>query len=135
MPLMNWKDDYSVKVRTIDQQHKKLIELLNQLYDAMRAQKGKEVLGQVLNELVTYTNTHFTFEEGLMQKHSYPAFESHKLQHQMLVKKVLEFQKEFSAGRATGTIDVMNFLKDWLNDHILGTDRQYASFFETKGVK
>ena len=135
MPLMTWKDEYSVKVRSIDQQHKNLIDLLNQLFDAMRAQRGKEVVGQVLSELVTYTNTHFAFEEGLMKKHVYPSYENHHLQHQMLVKKVLDFQKDFQAGKTSATIDVLNFLKEWLSCHILVTDRQYAAFFQSKNVQ
>ncbi len=135
MPLMTWKDEYSVKVRTIDQQHKKLIDLLNQMFDAMRAQRGKEVVGQVLADLVTYTSTHFTYEEDLMKKHGYASYESHRLQHQMLVKKVLDFQKDFQSARSSATIDVMNFLKEWLTTHILGTDRQYTAFFESKHVQ
>ena len=135
MSLMSWKDEYSVKVRTIDQQHKKLIDLLNQMHDAMKASRGREVVEQVLAELVNYTNTHFAYEETLMKKHGYASYESHKLQHQGLVKKVTDFQKDLKSGRASVTIEVLGFLKEWLNGHILGTDRQYASFFEGKNIQ
>jgi hemerythrin len=134
MALMNWKEEYSVKVASIDQQHKKLVELINQLHDAMRAQKGRETIGKVLSELVSYTQSHFKSEETLMQTHKYPALEAHKLEHHMLVKKVSDFQKEVDSGKVTVTIDVMNFLRDWLQNHILGTDKKYSGFFVEKGV-
>jgi hemerythrin len=132
---MSWKDEYSVKVASIDQQHKKLIDLLNQMYDGLRAQKGKDTVGRVLNELVQYTATHFQNEEQLMQSYKYPHFEAHKLEHQILVKKVVDFQTGFHAGTTSASIEVMNFLRDWLNSHILGTDKQYVPHFVSKGVK
>ena len=135
MPLMSWKNEYSVNVALIDQQHKKLIDLLNQMYDALKAQRGKEALKTVLTDLVNYTDGHFQTEERLMQTHRYPGYESHKLEHQMLVKKVKDFQKEFVAGGSSVSIEVMSFLRDWLNGHILGTDKQYASHFASKGVR
>jgi hemerythrin len=88
----------------------------------------------VLDELIRYTETHFQTEERLMQTHRYPGIESHKLEHHMLVKKVADFQKEFDSGRTSVSIEVMNFLRDWLNGHILGTDKQYIHHFESKGV-
>ena len=134
MPLMSWKEEYSVRVNLIDQQHRKLIDLLNQLYDGLKAQRGKEVLGPVLHELVGYTESHFTTEERLMQTHGYPGFQPHKLEHQMLVKKVRDFQKDFEAGKSAVSIELMSFLKGWLENHILKTDKQYSSHFEKKGV-
>lgn len=135
MPLMTWKDDYSVKVKLIDQQHKKLIDLLNKMYDGLREQRGKEVIGGVLAELVSYTEGHFTTEERLMSTHKYPGYDVHKLEHHMLVKKVTDFQKEFQAGRTSVSLDVMNFLRDWLTNHILGTDKRYSAFFVERGVQ
>ena len=132
---MTWKDEYAVKVRLIDQQHKKLFDLLNKLYDAMRAQQGKEVLHNVLSELVRYTEDHFTTEERLMTQHGYPPLNSHKLEHQMLTKKVLDFEREVAGGRTSVSIEVMTFLKQWLEHHILGTDKQYSAFFAAKGVR
>jgi hemerythrin len=132
---MTWKDEYSVKVKLIDQQHKKLIDLLNKMYDGLREQRGKEVLGAVLSELVAYTEGHFTTEERLMSMHKYPGFEVHKLEHHILVKKVTDFEKDFKAGRTSVSIDVMNFLKDWLTNHILGTDKRYSAFFAERGVQ
>jgi hemerythrin len=132
---MTWKEEYSVKVAVLDRQHKKLIELLNQMYEGLRSHQGKETVGKVLDELVQYTETHFRDEELLMKNHRYPNLEAHKLEHYLLVKKVVDFQKGFHSGTTSASIEVMNFLRDWLNTHILGTDRQYGPYFESKGVK
>ena len=76
MALLSWNDTYSVKIRKFDDQHKKLIDLINQLHDSMLVGKGKDVMGEVMNSLVDYTKTHFTAEETLMRLHNYPDYES-----------------------------------------------------------
>jgi hemerythrin-like metal-binding protein len=135
MPLMTWKDEYSVKIQTIDLQHKKLIDLLNQIYDASRIGKGKEILGKILNELVTYTKVHFATEEEFFKKFSYPGFVQHKAEHDKLTKQVTDFQEQYASGRVTLSIEIMQFLKDWLNGHILGTDKKYTEFLNSKGLR
>jgi hemerythrin len=135
MPLMTWKDDYSVKIQTIDSQHKKLIDLLNQIYDASRVGKGKEILGKILNELVTYTKIHFATEEEFFKKFSYPGYLQHKTEHDKLTKQVTDFQEQYASGRVTLSIEIMQFLKDWLNGHILGTDKKYTEFLNSKGLR
>ena len=135
MPLMTWKDEYSVKIQTIDSQHKKLIDLLNQIYDASRVGKGKEILGKILNELVTYTKIHFATEEEFFKKFSYPGYIQHKIEHDKLTKQVTDFQEQYAIGRVTLSIEIMQFLKDWLNGHILGTDKKYSEFLNSKGLR
>lgn len=134
MPLMQWNPKYSVNIREIDQQHQKLIALINELYDAMTAGQGKETLGKVLNELVNYTVYHFGVEEKLFQQHGYPETDAHKAEHVKLTKTASELKQKFDAGKAQITVEVMNFLKDWLNGHILGTDKKYSAFLNSKGV-
>jgi len=132
---MTWKDEYSVKIQTIDSQHKKLIDLLNQIYDASRVGKGKEILGKILNELVTYTKIHFATEEEFFKKFSYPGYIQHKIEHDKLTKQVTDFQEQYAIGRVTLSIEIMQFLKDWLNGHILGTDKKYSEFLNSKGLR
>jgi len=135
MALMIWKEEYSVKIGIIDTQHKKLIELLNQIFDASREGKGKEVIGKILNDLITYTKVHFTTEEDFFKKYAYPGFALHKAEHDKLTKQVTDFQEQFAAGRAMLSIELMQFLKDWLNGHILGTDQKYTGFLSSKGLR
>jgi hemerythrin len=134
MPIMEWTADLSVKVGEIDNQHKKLIGLINKLHDAMRAGQGKEVLEGTLQELAAYTVYHFQNEEKYMQKFSYPGYLKHKGEHAAFVKKVTDFQKDFAANRLGLTLDLMNFLRDWVNNHIKETDKQYSTLFNQKGL-
>lgn len=134
MALIDWNDNLSVNITEVDSEHKKLIGMINELHSAMGSGKGKDILGKVLTGLVEYTKTHFSYEENLMQKHNYPGYLSHKGLHDALVKKVLDLQKNFQEGKSLVTVEVMNFLKDWLTNHIQNTDKKYAPFLTSKGV-
>ena len=135
MALLTWKDESSVHIGVIDLQHKKLVELLNQIHDAAQAGRGKDVLERILEDLVTYTKVHFSTEEDFFTKHSYPRSVQHKAEHDALTKKVLKYQEEYNSGRSALTIEVMKFLKDWLTNHILAVDKQYTPFLNAKGVR
>lgn len=135
MPIMSWTDAYSVGIAEIDQQHKKLIDLINALHDAMTKGQAKAVLGKILGELVNYCSSHFATEEKLFDRHGYPDAAEHKDKHQKMTSKVLALQQQFEQGKATITLDVMEFLQQWLDKHILGTDKKYSQFLHSKGVK
>ncbi|GLI37622.1 hemerythrin family protein [Geobacter hydrogenophilus] len=134
MALITWNDSLSVKVKQFDDQHKKLVEMLNQLFDAMKAGKGSLVVGDILKQLIAYTQTHFAAEERLMKQYGYTDFEAHKKEHNALVVQVLDLQKQFQDGKAVLTQNVMTFLRDWLSKHIQGDDKKYGIFFNGKGV-
>ena len=133
--LMRWKDEYSVKIKHIDDQHKGLVKLVNELHVAMLTGRAKDSLSSILSQLVTYTKAHFTTEEVLMQAHRYPELVAHKAEHERLTAQALEFQKEFAAGRAMLSLEVLNFLKNWLTNHIQGTDQKYSPFLNGKGIR
>lgn len=135
MALMDWQETLSVGVPTIDTEHKKLVSLLNDLHTAMREGKSKEAMGVVLNGLITYTATHFGTEEKLMTKHAYPAYAEHKKQHDDLVKQALDVKAAFEAGKTGVNMELMTFLKDWVQTHIVGTDKKLGTYLTSKGVK
>lgn len=135
MPLMTWKNEYSVNIAQIDQQHKKLIDLINQLNDAMAQGKAKEILDKILNDLVGYCASHFKLEEQLMQSNGYPEFAEHKDKHDKMTAKVLSLKKDVIAGKKLISLEVMKFLEQWLDKHILGTDKNYSPFLNAKGVQ
>lgn len=132
--LMEWSPSFSVKVKKFDDQHKKLVDLLNQLHDAMKAGEGNTMLGVVLQSLIAYTGSHFADEEKMMQANAYPDYAKHKAAHESLVKQVLDLQKKFQAGGGVLTVTVLSFLKDWLVNHIQGEDKRYGQYFNTKGI-
>jgi len=128
-----WTDAFSVNVKEMDVQHKKLFDLINELHEAMRGGKGKEAVGEVLMRLVQYAKTHLSDEEKLMQKHGYPGFSGQKIAHDNLRKRVADSVAKYETGKVT-TVEIMNFLKDWLIRHIQGSDKKYGPFLNSKGV-
>lgn len=133
--LFPWSDTYSVKVGIIDMQHKNLVTIVNDLHQAMVAGHGKDQLGKILSGLIKYTQVHFKTEENLMQSHQYPEYEHHKSEHERLTKTVLDFQGQFQRNEVGLTIEVMEFLKNWLYKHILESDKRYSPFLNAKGVR
>ena len=135
MALLTWGPSYSVGVKEIDDQHKKLIEMLNKLHDAMRSGKAKEETKPILKGLISYTVTHFTAEEKYMEKAAYPELEQHQKIHKEFIDKVDVFYKDFEKGKATISISIMNFLMDWIRTHISGEDKKYTSALNEAGIK
>jgi methyl-accepting chemotaxis protein/hemerythrin len=133
--LMTWTDDLSVGVRIIDEQHKVLLGLINELNAAMRARKSDAALGGILTRLKEYTVKHFGQEEEYFVRYGYPDGAKHKEIHAKLVQQVLDFETAFKSGKAKVTMDFMRFLKDWLVKHIMGTDKKYGPFFNAKGLR
>jgi hemerythrin len=127
MSLITWRDEFSVGVAEIDTQHKHLVNLINQLHDAMRVGKGKDIMDKVLDELIAYTQTHFRHEERLMQTRGYSELAGHQAEHNKLTQQALDYQQQFRAGKIAMTLPLMNFLKDWLTTHILTVDHKYKS--------
>lgn len=134
MSLMNWTDSLSVNIREIDDQHKKLVGMLNELHDAMKAGQGAKVTGSVLTELIKYVGTHFATEEKYFKQYAYPDSAKHKAEHDDLTKKALDLQKQFQDGKPVLTVELLNFLKNWLTNHIMGTDKKYGPYLNSKGL-
>ncbi|GAB7021853.1 bacteriohemerythrin [Salidesulfovibrio brasiliensis] len=132
--LFEWDDSLSVGVREIDGQHKVLIDLINELNDAMRARRSKAIMMDVVKRLADYAVEHFATEERLFDRYGYPETEAHKEIHRKFVAKVSEFAEQLNSGKASVTMEVMRFLKDWLIGHIKGTDQKYSAFLNEKGV-
>jgi len=133
--LISWNDNLSVNVLEIDKEHQKLIGIINNLHDGMRQRKGKEVIGRIISELKDYTLSHFLTEEKYFEKYGYPEKISHVSEHTAFVKKVSEFKKGYDDGKLSLSIEVMDFLSDWLKNHIQGKDKRYSAFFNEKGLK
>jgi hemerythrin len=134
MALMQWTEALSVHIAEIDKQHQRLIALINQLDDAVHVGNDHDVLGAVLEELLDYTRTHFRYEENLLKTNAYPELEGHKAEHDALTEKVVFLGDYFKRGENLNTVQIMQFLKIWLEEHIMGVDRTYAEFLNAKGI-
>ena len=114
---IDWSDKYSVGIESIDEQHKKLINLIN-----------------TLQTIVDYTKTHFIYEEWLMREYGYPDFEAHKAQHQKMIDKVNDLLAAYEKNPESAMKDALDFLKQWLIRHINGTDKQYSKYLLSNGA-
>ncbi|MEW5774845.1 MAG: bacteriohemerythrin, partial [Thermodesulfobacteriota bacterium] len=130
-----WTPALSVGIASIDEQHKVLVGLVNELHAAMRQRRGNAVLSGVLDRLKDYTVKHFKYEEKLFEQHRYPEADAHAQIHSKLVEQVLDFAEELGSGRATVSMDLLRFLKKWLTEHIMGADKKYAPHLTARGVR
>jgi hemerythrin-like metal-binding protein len=134
MTLMTWGPILEVGFGDIDVQHRKLVDLVNELDDAMRAGRGQDVADAVLDDLVNYTIHHFAFEEQLMDEYQISSAAGHKAEHEQLVVEVNAFRARIQSGSAPLS-DLMALLQSWLTDHILKTDKALAKELLAKGAK
>lgn len=130
-----WKNDYSVGIEDIDDDHKKLIDLINRFQTAIYYNTGSTFEHRALDELVDYTKYHFSKEEDLLEKHAYPKFAEHKQEHSEMIEKVESYITEHRDDGHKSLAKISVFLRDWLIKHINGTDKQYSQFLHSKGVK
>ncbi len=135
MAFMTWSDQLSVGVQALDSQHNVLIETLNDLHAAMMKGQARSVAGKLLHTLVDYTRDHFAAEEAMMEATQYPALPTHRLKHRELTKQVEDFVARFEKGDITLSVQLLNFLSEWLNTHIQGDDQKYGPWMNEHGVR
>lgn len=132
--FVSWREDLSVGIAAIDEDHRKLLSLINNLQTAVYYPTGDAFERQAIKELVDYTKYHFQREEALMEQNGYPDFAAHKRQHEAMIARVGEFLSAYERDRE-GTVEEMTaFLKTWLIDHIGGTDQKYGPYLRERGV-
>jgi hemerythrin-like metal-binding protein len=134
MALINWDKTLSVGVTESDDQHKVLIQYINDLNDAMKQGKGKDAVVLVIDKLANYTATHFRNEERYFVQFNYPLTDEHKKLHQVFEKRIQDFKMDVQNGKLGTSIEVLNFLVSWLKGHILVEDKKYAALFNSRGV-
>ena len=134
MAFFTWNNSYSVGVQQFDGEHQKLFSIMNELYDGMKAGKGKDVLDGVLQMLIGYTEQHFSSEEAIMGRAGYAGLQSQVEQHRQFTTKMKDFQTQYRAGAVALSIQLLDYLRDWLKSHIAGADKSYTSYLNAKGV-
>lgn len=135
MVMLTWNDRLSVNIKEIDDQHKKLVDMVNNLHDSMKSGKGDTVLMKIVDEMKKYAASHFALEEKYMKTHAYPDFTKHKGEHDKFVAKVLQVEKDCKSGKCAMSMEILNFLSNWLVDHIKGTDKKYGPYLNERGLK
>jgi hemerythrin len=129
--FFQWSDSFSVGIPEIDEQHKVLVSLLNQLHAAFRERNGTQASREILDRLAEYTRTHFLLEESLMRISRYPGLDEHRAQHEDLIKQVTSLQTKLDAGKASISVELLQFLLNWLSKHINESDKRFGQHFCT----
>jgi methyl-accepting chemotaxis protein len=127
-PLIQWHQDLMLSIPEIDQQHQELVGLINRLHQSMKENSDHQKMSSILSGLADYTVFHFKAEEALMAECDYPDLKDHIKLHENLVGRLVDFQKRFQQGDAMISMELMDFLKDWLVNHIKGADKRYGPY-------
>ena len=136
MPLMTCTEEMSVKVKVLDEDHKTLIAMLNDLNDGIEANRARAALESVIEKLSNYTRIHFAREERMFAQTGYIDGPAHKAEHTLLARRVMNLQARFESGQSRELgMETMAFLKSWLTDHIMGSDQKYGSHLNAKGIE
>jgi len=126
MALVTWSARYELKIPEVDSQHRRLIEMINDLDSAMQQGQGKIAVGRILDGFVAYTQYHFGREEQLMDAVRYPGSARHQREHIAFITRLIDLRDGHRKGQIALSIGAMSFLSDWLVSHIQGTDREFV---------
>lgn len=131
--FFKWMPEYSVNIKTIDDQHKELVNILNRLFVAVSNREGDKAIAGILDALTTYTRTHFALEERLMEQADYKDIVAHKEEHRKLLAQLDELCRKHLVEEKVIYFEMMSFLKTWLKEHIQGVDTRYSSALQKAG--
>ena len=132
MGLIKWKKEFSVDIKKLDNQHKKIIKILNDMFMLQGKGKNEKEIEKLLGNLHEYIKEHFRTEEGYMLEHHYSGYDIQKQEHNHFIDRLCEFQKEYLKYHRLTTINLFNFVWDWFSQHILKLDKQYSAFLSEK---
>lgn len=130
MTLFKWNERYKTGLVIIDERHKKLFELINDLYEYNIVNSRKEIIDKQLKELLEYIFQQFKTEEELLAKHKYPDFRLHRTEHDSLTKNLMELRGRYHTGNTFVITEIITFLNNWLIIHILQSDMKFAKYLE-----
>jgi hemerythrin len=126
-PVTGWSDAYLVGVPEMDDQHRRLVELISRFYDSLSDRApAREALADLVCGILDYTRYHFTTEERLMREWGYPEAEAHRDQHGGFIARAVSLADRFTQGQLVLSIEATSFLREWILSHIQGTDRALA---------
>lgn len=128
--VFHWSDIYSLGITELDEQHKKIVDIINSLHEAIGAGRDREILSQSLQDLINDAETHFKYEEDLLKAHAYPDVDAHKALHGQLAGQVLDMQKGYQNRQIDLSVEMTIYLKNWLSDHILRIDQKFIPYLK-----
>ncbi|MCK4708461.1 MAG: hemerythrin family protein [Gammaproteobacteria bacterium] len=133
--LVKWEENMAVGIELIDNDHKTLLKLINELQTATQYKVDKTKIDEIMDQLINYTKYHFDREEFLMRNNNYPDYENHKKLHEDMINKMAECMEKYKSDPDHTIDDALAFLTDWLIKHIKGNDREYIPYIKNTGLK
>jgi len=122
-----WKEFYRVGEKSLDAEHRQIIRIINEVYQAIEQNTDRKVVAPILDELVQYTTAHFTHEEAAMRAHGYPEFARHRAIHERLRQRTADLRENAELVTAR---DLLHFAKQWWLEHIQEKDKQYGPYLK-----
>lgn len=135
MSFFKWEAAYAFGIEAIDRDHQMLVEMIDELYDAMQNGNSKKILNGIVERLTSYAKNHFMREEVILKSIGYQEYEEHKSEHNDFIKKVTGFKQKLDSGELAFSVEVASFLREWLKKHILSSDKKYVSEMKKFNVK
>ncbi len=135
MTFMKWDEQYAVHIRLMDDQHKRLFDMIDQFYLALHQKETQRAMSELLKGLTDYSLYHFHAEERMMSLNNFPLYAAHKNAHEKFIITIHEFRERFDNGKLLIPIEVAQFIKQWLSTHILMTDKHLGKFLQQQATK
>jgi hemerythrin-like metal-binding protein len=132
---LEWREEYSVGVALIDRQHQEMFRMINELVGIINVGPNRERIDPVLSGLVEYKEKHFATEEGYFRRFKFEGAEEHIAEHRKFNETMDRIKGKWGDDMIGFTFELIDFLEDWLLDHILNTDRKYIECFHANGLK
>jgi hemerythrin-like metal-binding protein len=132
MPAWSWNNSFSVSDELMDEHHKKIFNIINDLHELLENDFDELRYISVLNDLKEYSLYHFSAEENLLEKLNYPKLMIQKIQHEIFTDKLTTFINKYDLNQEIMSLKMMSFLKEWLIKHILELDMDYKSYLSNK---
>ncbi|MEW8396055.1 MAG: bacteriohemerythrin [Candidatus Thiodiazotropha sp.] len=134
MPTVTWSDEFNINVKEIDEQHQKMLEIVNNLHTAVEENRENEILNDLLIALYHHTQHHFATEEELMKKHDYPGYEQHLHEHKVLLQHLGNLVEGVSSGKNPSFRSDYDVSSDWVLIHIFKSDKDLGLFLNDHAI-
>lgn len=134
MDIIKWRESYQTGIKSMDEQHQKLIELINKLYRVIRKEESSDSIKEVLDEMNKYAAKHLKEEEAILRTNDYPDYANHIATHQNYLDKLEKLMVEAKEENEAAVNDTYVFLRQWWMGHIVAEDQKYGEFLKSKGV-
>lgn len=131
---LSWKEEYAVNIAVIDEQHKKFLDIINDLHKVMQDKNGAEKLPKIFFQIAYLIDHYFIKEEIYFKDLKYPNFEQHKIAHNLFIDRIIQFQKEMETNKSGLCEDIYNYLLQWFNEHILKYDKEAVEYLKRSGL-